>query len=95
MKGLESTGSAMDRKYWVALALYGVLAAVAWFTIGEGKILIQGRLVGLRLVPLVVLGGFALRTVLAHQAEKIRRGSSQGGGESGKAEDESGRPGSL
>jgi hypothetical protein len=95
MKGLESTGSDMDRKFWVALALYGVLAAVGWFTIGEDKILVHGRLVEMRLVPLVVLGGFALRTVLAHQAEKIRRGSSQGGDESGKAEDESGRPEGL
>jgi hypothetical protein len=29
--------------------------------------------VELRLVPLIVIGGLALRTVLARQAEKIRR----------------------
>ncbi|MGA3347061.1 MAG: hypothetical protein ABSC76_19600 [Terracidiphilus sp.] len=70
----HSAGSELDRKFWVALALYVVLAALAWFTLGEGKILVAGRPVELRLLPLVVLGGFALRTVLARQAEKIRRG---------------------
>ena len=34
----------------------------------------------MRLIPLIVLGGFALRTVLARQAEKIRRGGDKGGG---------------
>jgi hypothetical protein len=33
----------------------------------------MGRPVELRLVPLVVIGGLALRTVLARQAEKIRQ----------------------
>ena len=58
---------------WVALALFAVLGALAWFTLGEGTILVAGRPVELRVFPLVVLGGFALRTVLARQAEKIRR----------------------
>jgi hypothetical protein len=34
---------------------------------------VAGRPVELRLLPLVVLGGLALRTVLARHAEKIRR----------------------
>ena len=33
----------------------------------------MGRPVELRLIPLLIIGGFALRTVLAMQAEKIRR----------------------
>jgi hypothetical protein len=78
--GLHSTGSDLDRKYWVALALYGVLAALAWFTLGESKVLVMGKLVDLRLLPLIVIGGLALRTVLARQAEKIRRGGDRGGG---------------
>jgi hypothetical protein len=57
----------------VALALYGVLAALAWFTVGEGTILVHGRPVELRLLPLIIIGGMALRTVLARHAEKIRR----------------------
>ena len=74
MKGLESTGSELDRKYWIALALYAVLAVLAWFTVGEGTILIKGRPVELRWLPLIVLGGMVLKTVLARHAEKIRRG---------------------
>jgi hypothetical protein len=71
---LGSTGAEVERKYWVALVLYGVLAALVWFTMGEGRVVVAGRLVDIRLVPLVVIGGLALRTVLARQAEKIRRG---------------------
>ena len=78
--GLHSTGSDLDRKYWVALALYAVLAALAWFTVGEGAILVHGKPVELRLLPLIIIGGMALRTVLARQAEKIRRGGDRGGG---------------
>ncbi|MGD0731703.1 MAG: hypothetical protein ABR956_10585 [Terracidiphilus sp.] len=74
MAELRSTGSDLDRKFWVAMALYAVLALLVWFTMGEGKVLVEGRLVELRLVPLVIIGGMALKTVLARHAEKIRRG---------------------
>jgi hypothetical protein len=74
IESLKSTGSELDRKFWIALALYGVLAALAWFTVGEGTILVYGRRVELRLLPLIIVGGMALKTVLARQAEKIRRG---------------------
>jgi hypothetical protein len=70
---LDGSGGDLDRKFWVAMVLYAVLAVLAWFTIGEGSMLVYGRPVDLRLVPLVVIGGLALRTVLARQAEKIRR----------------------
>ena len=73
IEGLHETGPDLDRKYWVALALYAVLALLVWFTMGEGHVRVFGRPVELRLVPLVVIGGLALRTVLARQADKIRR----------------------
>jgi hypothetical protein len=38
-----------------------------------GKVLVWGKPVELRLVPLIIIGGLALKTVLALQAEKIRR----------------------
>jgi hypothetical protein len=79
-EGLHRTGSDLDRKYWVALALYVALAVLAWFTVGEGAILVYGKPVELRLLPLIVIGGMALRTVLARHAEKIRRGGDGGGG---------------
>jgi hypothetical protein len=69
----QSSGSDLERKFWVAIAMYAVLAALAWFTLGEGKILVNGRPVEMRLLPLVVLGGLAVRTVLARQADRIRR----------------------
>ncbi len=71
----HNTGSDLDRKYWVALSLYVVLAVLVWFTMDAGKVLVHGRPVDLRLVPLIVLGGMALRTVLARQADRIRRDS--------------------
>jgi hypothetical protein len=70
----KSAGSDLERRFPAALVLYAVLAALAWFTLGEGKVLVAGKLVELRLLPLVILGGLALRTVLARHAERIRRG---------------------
>ncbi len=77
-KSLSSAGSDLDRKYWVALALYAALAVLAWFTVGEGAILVKGRPVELRLLPMIIIGGLVLRTVLARHAEKIRRGGEKG-----------------
>jgi hypothetical protein len=73
-KGLKSAGSDLDRKYWIAIGLYGVLAGLAWFTLGDGKFLVGSKLVELRLIPLVVLGGMVLKTVLTRHAERIRSG---------------------
>jgi hypothetical protein len=73
VEGLHSSGSDLERKYWIALALYGALAALVWFTMDAGKVLVWGRPVELRLVPLIIIGGLALRTVLALQADKIRQ----------------------
>jgi hypothetical protein len=76
-KGVPGTGSNMDRKYPVALVLYAVLVALCWFTL-EGTVVVMGKPVELRLVPLLIIGGLALRTMLAMQAEKIRRSGEQG-----------------
>jgi hypothetical protein len=85
-KGLKSTGSDLDRKFWVAMALFAILAALAWFTVGDATVFVSlpdlsgwkfvavSRPVQMRLIPLIVLCGFALRAVLARHAEKIRRG---------------------
>jgi hypothetical protein len=70
---VKSAESDLDRKYWVALGMFAVLAVVVWLTMGDGSVLVFGRPVELKLIPLVVIGGMALRTVLARHAEKIRR----------------------
>jgi hypothetical protein len=75
---VKSAGADLDRKFWAALVMYAVLAALAWLTMGKGSVLIFGRPVELRLVPLIVIGGLVLRTVLARQAEKIRRAGEKG-----------------
>ncbi len=71
---LGSTGSELERKYRIALALYGVLAVVVWFTIGEGKVPVFGRMIEIRWIPIFILATFAFRTVMAMQADRIRRG---------------------
>jgi hypothetical protein len=67
-------GSDLQRRYLVALLLYAVLAVLAWFTLGEGKVIVFGKPVELRLIPILILATFALRTVLVRQADKIRHG---------------------
>jgi hypothetical protein len=73
------SGSDLDKRYPLALALYAALAALVWFTMDAQKVLIHGKPVDLRLLPLIVLGGLAFRTVLALQADKIRRSDEKGG----------------
>ena len=72
-EALGRTGNDLEKRFPIALALYGALAILVWFTMDAGKVMVMGRPVELRLVPLVILAGFALRTFLARQAERIRR----------------------
>ena len=67
------TGSELEKRYPVALAAYAVLALLVWFTIGEGAVRLFGRAVEVRWVVLFILGMFVFRTVMAKQAERIRR----------------------
>jgi len=70
---VKSAEADLDRKFWVALGMFAVLAVVVWLTMGDGSVLVFGKPVELKLIPLIVIGGMALRTVLARHAEKIRR----------------------
>jgi hypothetical protein len=76
---VERSGSDLARRFPVALLLYAVLAALVWFTMGDGKVVVMGKPVELRLIPLMVLGGLALRTVVALQADRIRHAGEKGG----------------
>ncbi len=60
----------MSRKLLVALAVYAVLAVMAWFTL-DATIPVGGRDVPLRAVTLAFLGVFAVRTLLHAQRERI------------------------
>ena len=71
---LKRSGDDLDKRFPVALGIYAVLAVLVWFTMDAGKILVMGRPVDIRLVPMIIIGGLALRTVLARSAEKIRLG---------------------
>ena len=75
-ENLGSEDLELERKARIAFGLYLVLGVVAWFTL-DGTVLVYGRPIELRLVPLIVLGGLAARTLLAVKAEKIRRASIQ------------------
>jgi hypothetical protein len=69
------TGSDLERRYPIALAMYGALALLVWFTIGEGSVVVMGRPVEVRWVVEFILAMFVFRTVMARQADRIRRGS--------------------
>jgi hypothetical protein len=68
----------LEKRYPLALVLFVLLAALVWFTMDSGKVLVLGKPVELRWIPLIVIGGLALRTVLARQADRIRRGGEKG-----------------
>ena len=68
-----SNASRVERKFWTALGFYAVLAGVVWFTLGEGTTIVFGRPVAVRAIPLFVIGTFVFRTVMAREADKIRR----------------------
>jgi len=71
------TGSDLEKRYPVAMALYVLLGLLVWFTVGEGAVPVFGRPVEIRLVALLVIGSFALRTVVARKADRIRHGGDE------------------
>jgi hypothetical protein len=71
--GAGSADSALDRRFKMALGLYAVLGALVWFTLDVAPVRVFGQPVSLRLLVLVVLAGFVLRTVIARKAEEYRR----------------------
>jgi hypothetical protein len=72
------TGSDLERKYPVVLALFVVLGLLVWFTVGQGAVMVMGKPVEIRMVALLIIGLFAFRTMLARQADRIRRSGEEG-----------------
>jgi len=62
----------VSKKLLVALTVYAALALLAWFTL-DASIPLGERALPLRAVTLVLLGLFAVRTLLHAQRERIER----------------------
>ncbi len=62
----------MSRKLLIALSMYGALGLLAWFTL-DASFPISGREVPLRAVTLVILGLFAVRTLLHAERERVEQ----------------------
>ena len=73
-----SDASSIERKFWTALGLYAILAVLVWFTLGGGTTLVFGKPVAIRTIMLFVVGMFVFRTVMAREADKIRRSKLEG-----------------
>jgi len=74
---VDGSGRRMERKFWIALGLYGILIAVAWSTLGVGSVTLFGGPVQVRLIVVVILGTFVFRACMARWAESIRRNNGE------------------
>jgi hypothetical protein len=61
-----------DKRFWIAMAIYAALAVLAWITMTNDGIQVAGNGISLRGLVFILLGFFAVRTVLHWRAEKIR-----------------------
>jgi hypothetical protein len=60
------------KRFYVALAIYAVLAVLIWVTMEDVPLPVGSGHVGIRSLALIVLAVFALRTVLHWRADQIR-----------------------
>jgi hypothetical protein len=60
------------KRFYVALAIYAVLAVLVRVTMEDVSLPVGNGQVGIRSLTLIVLAVFALRTVLHFRAERIR-----------------------
>jgi hypothetical protein len=60
------------KRFYVALAIYAVLAVLIRVTMEDVPLPVGNGQVGIRSLTLIVLAVFALRTVLHFRAEQIR-----------------------
>jgi hypothetical protein len=61
-----------DKKFWIAMAVYAVLAVLAWMTMTNAGIRVAGNGISMRGLVWILLGFFAARTALNWRADKIR-----------------------
>jgi hypothetical protein len=60
------------KRFYVALAIYAVLAVLVWVTMEDVPLPVGSGQIGVRSLTLIVLAVFAVRTVLHFRAEQIR-----------------------
>ncbi|HEY2364325.1 MAG TPA: hypothetical protein VGK36_24625 [Candidatus Angelobacter sp.] len=60
------------KRFYVALAIYAVLAVLVWVTMEDVPLPVGNGQLGIRSLTLIVLALFAVRTVLHFRAEQIR-----------------------
>ena len=60
------------KRFYVALAIYAVLAVLVWVTMEDVPLPVGNGQVGIRSLTLIVLAVFAVRTVLHFRAQQIR-----------------------
>ena len=60
------------KRFYVALAIYAVLAVLIWVTMEDVPLPVGNGQVGIRSLTLIVLAVFAVRTVLHFRAGEIR-----------------------
>jgi hypothetical protein len=61
-----------SKKLLAALAMYAGIAVLAWFTL-DAKVSLGEREIPLRAITVLLLGLFAVRTLLHAQRERIER----------------------
>ena len=60
----------MSKKLLAALVMYAAIAVLAWFTL-DARVSLGDREIPLRAITLLLLGLFAVRTLLHAQRERI------------------------
>jgi hypothetical protein len=62
----------LQKRFYVAMAAYAVLALLAWFVMDATTLPGGGGEISLRGLTLILLGFFAARTILQWNADRIR-----------------------
>jgi ABC-type transport system involved in cytochrome bd biosynthesis fused ATPase/permease subunit len=62
----------IKRRFRISLIAYVVIALLIWATLRGASIVVNGHLVNLQYAALVVVGLFALKTILHWKAEQIQ-----------------------
>jgi len=60
------------KRFYIALAVYAILGCLAWMTMSSAPLPAGNYRLSMRLLTVMILAFFALRTLLQWKAERIR-----------------------